>query len=222
MHVETDRGIAFGWAPTISMCVTQQGGNALQLREWPCRPGHTKETCEFLMMEVGVELGALSLAFARAGALGFLVAAPVGPVGALCINRTLGSGAIVGLATGLGAATVHGGWTLVMALGLTTIAGPDKGGPFTQWATVAGALLLTYIGIRACIRPSVLMPAATPLPTALVCLSAYLSGIALTSISPTTPLLFLTTVPALLPGDAQASLYWPLLAVGLWVRVVGG
>ena len=165
-------------------------------------------------MEEGLELGALSLAFAQAGALGFLVAAPVGPVGALCINRTLGSGAIVGLATGLGAATVHGGWTLVMVLGLTTMAVPDKGDAFAQWASVAGAILLTYIGVRACIRPSVLIPVAIPLPTALVCLSAYLSGIALASTSPTTPLLFLTTMPALLPGNAQASLYWPLLAVG--------
>lgn len=170
--------------------------------------------CEFLLMEEGLELGALSLAFAQAAAMGFLVAAPVGPVGALCINRTLGSGAIVGLATGLGAATVHGGWTLVMVLGLTAIEAPDKAGPFTQWATVAGALLLAYIGIRTCMRPSVSIPAAIPLPTALVCLSAYLSGIALTSTNPTTPFLFLTTMPALLPGNAQASLYWPLLAVG--------
>jgi threonine/homoserine/homoserine lactone efflux protein len=35
--------------------------------------------------------------------VGFAVAAPVGPVGVLCIRRTLTCGRAVGLATGLGA-----------------------------------------------------------------------------------------------------------------------
>ena len=38
-------------------------------------------------------------------ALGFSIAAPVGPIGILCIQRTLENGRISGLATGLGAAT---------------------------------------------------------------------------------------------------------------------
>ncbi|MDD4616285.1 MAG: LysE family transporter [Alphaproteobacteria bacterium] len=36
--------------------------------------------------------------------LGLLIAAPVGPVGLLCIRRTLQKGTLIGLATGLGAA----------------------------------------------------------------------------------------------------------------------
>jgi threonine/homoserine/homoserine lactone efflux protein len=37
---------------------------------------------------------------------GFSIAAPVGPIGLLCIRRTFAEGGAVGLATGLGAATV--------------------------------------------------------------------------------------------------------------------
>jgi len=37
--------------------------------------------------------------------IGFSIAAPVGPIGVLCIRRSLAEGRLVGLATGLGAAT---------------------------------------------------------------------------------------------------------------------
>ena len=38
-------------------------------------------------------------------AIGFSIAAPVGPIGVLCIRRSLAEGRLIGLATGLGAAT---------------------------------------------------------------------------------------------------------------------
>jgi threonine/homoserine/homoserine lactone efflux protein len=45
------------------------------------------------------------LNFALKGlAIGFSIAAPVGPIGLLCIRRSLADGPRVGLATGLGAA----------------------------------------------------------------------------------------------------------------------
>ena len=42
--------------------------------------------------------------FLRGALLGFSIAAPVGPIGVLCIRRTLAEGRWIGLATGLGAA----------------------------------------------------------------------------------------------------------------------
>ena len=38
-------------------------------------------------------------------AIGFSIAAPVGPIGVLCIRRSLAEGSCMGLFTGLGAAT---------------------------------------------------------------------------------------------------------------------
>jgi hypothetical protein len=55
--------------------------------------------------------------FLKAVVLGFCVAAPIGPVGLLCINRSLGGGALLGLATGLGASTVQVGWILLATAG---------------------------------------------------------------------------------------------------------
>ena len=39
--------------------------------------------------------------------LGFAIAAPVGPIGVLCIRRTLADGWLTGLLTGLGAASMR-------------------------------------------------------------------------------------------------------------------
>jgi len=41
--------------------------------------------------------------------LGFSIAAPVGPIGVLCIRRTLADGRAAGFVSGLGAATADAG-----------------------------------------------------------------------------------------------------------------
>jgi threonine/homoserine/homoserine lactone efflux protein len=53
--------------------------------------------------------------------IGFSVAAPVGPIGVLCIWRTLAHGRRIGLATGLGAATADALYGAVAGFGLTVI-----------------------------------------------------------------------------------------------------
>jgi threonine/homoserine/homoserine lactone efflux protein len=61
----------------------------------------------------------MSLATFLAGVgVGLAVAVPIGPMGVLCIQRTLAFGLVAGLATGLGAATVHLTFGSVAALGL--------------------------------------------------------------------------------------------------------
>jgi len=53
--------------------------------------------------------------------VGFLASIPLGPVGVLCIQRTINKGRVSGLFSGMGAATVDGFFALVAALGLTFI-----------------------------------------------------------------------------------------------------
>ncbi|HVW22639.1 MAG TPA: LysE family transporter [Opitutaceae bacterium] len=53
--------------------------------------------------------------------VGFIIASPIGPVGVLCIRRTLTEGKTVGLFTVLGAATVDAFYGMVAALGLTAV-----------------------------------------------------------------------------------------------------
>ena len=53
--------------------------------------------------------------------IGLAIAAPVGPIGLLVIQRTLQRGALVGLATGLGAALADGLYGAVGAFGVSWI-----------------------------------------------------------------------------------------------------
>jgi hypothetical protein len=62
------------------------------------------------------------LAFVVRGmALGIAFAAPIGPIGLLCMQRTLTGGVIPGLATGHGAATTHSVYASIAATGLSAL-----------------------------------------------------------------------------------------------------
>jgi threonine/homoserine/homoserine lactone efflux protein len=53
--------------------------------------------------------------------IGFSIAAPVGPIGLLCIRRTLAEGFAAGMTAGLGAATADAVYGAVAAFGLTAV-----------------------------------------------------------------------------------------------------
>lgn len=53
--------------------------------------------------------------------IGFLASVPLGPVGVLCIQRTINKGRVSGIFSGMGAATVDAFFALVAAYGLTFI-----------------------------------------------------------------------------------------------------
>jgi len=78
--------------------------------------------------------------------LGFSIAAPVGPIGVLCIRRTLANGRASGLVSGLGAASADAIYGSVAAFGLTVISS------FLVERQTAlrlvGGLFLLYLGVR--------------------------------------------------------------------------
>ncbi len=53
--------------------------------------------------------------------IGFSVAAPVGPIGILCINRTLENGFVNGFISGMGAATTDLLYGIIAALGISIL-----------------------------------------------------------------------------------------------------
>jgi threonine/homoserine/homoserine lactone efflux protein len=79
--------------------------------------------------------------------LGFSIAAPVGPIGILCIRRTLAEGRRFGLAAGLGAATADAVYGSIAAFGLTFISSflIDQ----QDWLRVFGGIFLCFLGVRA-------------------------------------------------------------------------
>jgi threonine/homoserine/homoserine lactone efflux protein len=78
--------------------------------------------------------------------VGFSIAAPVGPIGMLCIQRSLNDGFKVGLLTGLGAATADGFYGLVAAFGLTALSSLLVTEQF--WIRLIGGFFLLYLAIR--------------------------------------------------------------------------
>lgn len=78
--------------------------------------------------------------------LGISIAAPVGPIGLLCIRRTLVEGRASGFVSGLGAATADGFYGFVVAFGLTAISS------FLLYyqtpIRIIGALFLFYLAIN--------------------------------------------------------------------------
>lgn len=128
----------------------------------------------------------MDIAFALKGiVLGFSIAAPVGPIGVLCIRRTLAAGRGVGFVSGLGAATADTIYGAVAGFGLTAIANTLLAGQ--TWLRLAGGLFLAYLGVRTFLA----RPAAGARADAVRGFAAaYASTFALTLTNPMTILSF--------------------------------
>ncbi len=82
--------------------------------------------------------------------LGFSIAAPVGPIGVLCIRHTLEQGWRTGLIAGLGAASADMVYGAIAAFGITFISNLLIEGQI--WLRASGGLFLLYLGLRTLIR----------------------------------------------------------------------
>jgi len=78
--------------------------------------------------------------------IGFSIAAPVGPIGILCMRRTLNNGFISGFITGLGAASADAVYGCIAGFGLAFISNFLISQQ--EWLRLAGGLFLIYLGIR--------------------------------------------------------------------------
>jgi threonine/homoserine/homoserine lactone efflux protein len=84
--------------------------------------------------------------FLKGSIIGLSIAAPVGPIGLLCIRRSLAEGRGMGLATGLGAATADALYGAVAGFGLAIVS--DFLVAQRGLLGIVGGLFLCYLGIR--------------------------------------------------------------------------
>lgn len=122
---------------------------------------------------------------ARGALVGFAIAAPVGPIGVLCIRRTLADGRLVGFLSGMGAATADLIYGAIAALGLSAVA--DLLAGVSLWARLLGGVFLCYLGLRTLLEAPAERPAAAG---ARGLLGAYASTFALTITNPATIISF--------------------------------
>jgi threonine/homoserine/homoserine lactone efflux protein len=155
----------------------------------------------------------MDISFALRGLLlGLSIAAPVGPIGLLCIRRTLAEGRVSGLITGLGAATADTLYGAVAAFGLTAVSSFLLGQRL--WVHLVGGAFLLYLGLR-------ILLAAPPEKSAAVTRSglggAYASTVLLTLSNPLTILSFAAAFAAFGVASARGS----YVAAGLITLGVG-
>ncbi len=84
--------------------------------------------------------------FFKGMVIGFVVAAPLGPIGILCARRTLTHGRRAGFFSGLGASTADVVYGFIAAFGLTFIS--DILHTYQFWLRLAGGMLLCFLGIK--------------------------------------------------------------------------
>lgn len=84
--------------------------------------------------------------FARGLMIGLAIAAPVGPIGLLCIRRSLAGGFKLGFLTGLGAAAADGFYGAVAGFGLSSVSGFLVAQQ--RWLALVGGLALIYLGVQ--------------------------------------------------------------------------
>ncbi|MCU0561591.1 MAG: LysE family translocator [Desulfobacterales bacterium] len=163
--------------------------------------------------------------FLRGLLIGFSIAAPVGPIGILCIRRTLADGRMAGLLSGLGAATADALYGCVAGFGLTVISSflVDQ----RAWIQLVGGIFLLLLGAKT-LKSS---PAKNPAAASGSGLAAsYASTFFLTLTNPMTILAFAGIFAALgvvnTGGDVAAA---ALLVLGVflgsaawWLILSGG
>lgn len=140
--------------------------------------------------------------------IGLSIAAPVGPIGILCINRTLSSGRMFGLLSGLGAATADALYGSIAAFGLTFISAFLVQQQI--WFRLVGGVFLCFLGLRTMLSKTSSIPVQASSGSML---NAYGSTLLLTLTNPLTILAFI----AIFSGIGLISLGGSYSSAGITV-----
>jgi threonine/homoserine/homoserine lactone efflux protein len=145
-------------------------------------------------------------------AVGIVIALPVGPVGVLCVRRTLFEGPTFGFISGLGAATADTIFGIIAGFGLSI--GRDFMLRYQDWFGAAGGVFLLYVGIKALLQAADAEP--EPVEDEAL-LAAYASTFALTVTNPITILAFAGIFAKV--GVSEGAGYWDtaMLVAGVFL-----
>lgn len=145
--------------------------------------------------------------------VGLVVAVPVGPIGVLCLCRTIIIGRLHGIVSGLGAATADAVYGCVAMFGISAISGLLIREEI--WFRLAAAIVLSFLGLKVYLSK----PAKTACPTEKRSLSSdYISTFFLTLTNPITILTFAAMFAALGAAAARESyVYEGELVLGVFI-----
>lgn len=145
--------------------------------------------------------------------IGFSIAAPVGPIGILCIRRTLEFGRFSGFFSGMGAAVADAMYAVIAAFGLTFIADFLMEGRF--WLHLLGGFFLLYLGWKTF---NAKQNSETKAVTHSTLVNDFISTFFLTITNPMTILSFLAVFAGLGLSSIQADYFQAsILVAGVFV-----
>jgi threonine/homoserine/homoserine lactone efflux protein len=150
--------------------------------------------------------------FLKGIAIGFAMAVPVGPIGIMCIRKTLTEGRLRGMIIGFGAATADLLYGSVAAFGLTIISDTLISQKF--WIRLVGGALLLFLGIRT-FRAKPTDPKRHINTSGM--LRSYLTTLFLTLTNPLTIFAFIAVFAALGLGDGLSYFSASLLVAGVFI-----
>ena len=97
-------------------------------------------------MQFPIQLDILDFIF-KGLLIGIIASAPMGPVGILCIQRTLNKGRWYGFITGISAAVSDTIYALIVGLGMSFIMGPLQNPTYKLILQISGSVLLLLFGL---------------------------------------------------------------------------
>ena len=150
--------------------------------------------------------------FAQSLLIGLSIAAPVGPIGLLVIQRTLQRGMLVGLATGLGAACADAVYGAIGAFGVTQVIDWLVGA--RDALALGGGAMLLWMAWRTATQAVATEAAALPSRSDL--LRCFAGTFVLTLSNPATIVSFIAVFAAMAGGGAQRLSAAPMVA-GVWL-----
>ncbi|HXZ06373.1 MAG TPA: LysE family transporter [Ktedonobacteraceae bacterium] len=148
--------------------------------------------------------------FIRGLLIGLSIAAAVGPMSVLCIQRTLNKGQLYGLVSGLGIATADGVYGSIAAFGLTLITNFLIHEQI--WIRMIGGMFLMYLGIKTMLSKPPKRAAVLNTKTNSY-LGAYTSTFLLTLTNPLTILSFAAIFAGIGVGSASKSFFSATMVV---------
>ena len=149
--------------------------------------------------------------------LGLSVAAPIGPMGQLCINRTLANGLVAGLATGAGATSVQLAYTGLLLISLDGIAPWFDGNK--RGLSAVGAGLLLVFALRLFRRTTISVGTCSPKSGSVAV--AYASALLLNLANPMTVVLLLGSVASMVGPARLETADTELLLTGQFFGSMG-
>lgn len=147
--------------------------------------------------------------------IGLGSAIPVGPVGLVCIQRTLAKNKLSGIISGFGSATADATFATISAFSIRFIIN------FIQHHHVIfrsiGAIILIYIGIKSVLSKESTKITRTKSSTAITHIEEFVSGFAMTITNPLTAIVFLAGFASINKIVGHSATISTLFVIGVFI-----